>query len=100
MFGTAFFWGVSGEYTASFFIIEALFCNDSVAANFVRQIGYTKCCVAVCLSSCKQGRGDISKQATAASCHFLSNSLSTNRGTVPNIVPLPKSVPRDIDAGD
>jgi len=35
MFGTAFFWGVSGEYTAYFLMTEALFCNDSVAANFL-----------------------------------------------------------------
>ena len=26
--------------------------------------------------------------------------VAYNRGTVPNIVPLPKSVPRDIGAGD
>jgi predicted secreted protein len=73
MFGTAFFWGVSKEYTASFFMTEALFCNNSVAANFARQTGYSKCCVAVCLSSYKQRRGNISQQATAASCHYLSN---------------------------
>jgi len=71
MFGSAFFWDVSGEYTAYFFMTDALFCNDSDAANFPRQTGYQKCCVTVCLSSYKQRRGNISQQATAATCHCL-----------------------------